>query len=102
MNTASAMKAQGFRYFSTLTPVQKDTTIYLIVKAKLGLLGLSESLAKSVMSEMLDELLETRQFVEDKLKKQKCFNRDGVYYPLNVREILKNEEVQTSIKLFKE
>lgn len=99
MNTANAMKAQGFRYFSTLTPIQKDTTIYLIVKAKLGLLGLSEGNAKIIMSEMLDELLETRQFVEEKLKKQKCFNRDGVYYPLNVRDILMNEAKQTSIKI---
>jgi hypothetical protein len=91
MSTAEAMKAQGFRYFSSLTPVQKDTTIYLIVKAKLGLLGMSPKLSNSVMPTMTKELIETRELVERQLKKQKCFNKDGVYYPLNVREILLNE-----------
>ena len=90
MNTAEAMKLQGFRYFSSLTPIQKDRTIYLIVKAKLGLLGLSESLAKSLMIELQDELIKTRELVEEKIKKQKCFNHKGTYYPLNVKEILKN------------
>lgn len=90
MNTAEAMKQQGLRYFSSLTPVQKDRTIYLIVKAKLGLLGLSESLSKAVMNEMLDELIKTRELVEEQIKKQKCLNHKGVFYPLNVKEILKN------------
>lgn len=91
MNTAEAMKLQGFRYFSSLTPVQKDRTIYLLVMAKLGLLGLSENLSKALMSNMLDELIQTREFVEEKVKKQKCFFRNGTYYPQNVKEILKNE-----------
>jgi len=90
MNTATAMKLQGFRYFSSLTPVQKDRTIYLIVKAKLGLLGLPERLSKAVMIEMQDELIKTRQLVEEKIKRQKCFLKDGIFYPLNVKEILKN------------
>jgi hypothetical protein len=90
MNTAQAMKAQGFRYFSSLTPVQKDTTIYLIVKAKLGLLGMSKTLSDSLMPTMTKELIQTREIVERQLKKQKCFEKDGVYYPLNVREILLN------------
>jgi len=90
MSTAKAMKLQGFRYFSSLTPVQKDKTIYLIVKAKLGLLGLSENLAKPLMTELLDELIKTRELVEEKIKKQKCFYHKGTYYPLNVKEILKN------------
>ena len=91
MSTAEAMKAQGFRYFSSLTPVQKDTTIYLIVKAKLGLLGMPKNLSNSIMPTMTKELIETREIVERQLKKQKCFIKDGVYYPLNVREILLNE-----------
>jgi len=90
MKTAEAMRLQGFRYFSSLTPIQKDRTIYLIVKAKLGLLGLSESLAKALMIEMQDELIKTRELVEEKIKRQKCFCRDGIFYPLNVKEILKN------------
>ena len=90
MNTALAMKQQGLRYFSSLTPIQKDTTIFLIVKAKLGLLGLPQSVARALMVEMLDELIRTRELVEQKIKRQKCFNHDGVYYPLNVKELIKN------------
>ena len=85
-----AMKKQGLRYFSSLTPVQKDRTVYLIVKAKLGLLGLSEGLARAIMNNMTNELIQTREFVDKQVKKQKCFLHQGVYYPLNVREILKN------------
>lgn len=90
MNTSTAMKQQGLRYFSSLTPIQKDTTIFLIVKAKLGLLGLSKGLANALMNEMLDELIRTRELVEKKIKKQKCFKHEGVYYPLNVKELIKN------------
>lgn len=90
MRVTEAMKKQGLRYFSSLTPIQKDRTVYLIVKAKLGLLGLSEGLARAIMNNMLDELIQTRQLVDEQVKKQKCFCHKGVYYPLNVREILKN------------
>jgi hypothetical protein len=91
MNTVKAMKQQGLRYFSSLSPVQKDKTIYLIVKAKLGLTGLSEGLAKVMMKEMLLELIHTREIVENEVKKQKCFNYKGTYYPLNVKEIIKTK-----------
>jgi len=90
MKTATAMKNQGLRYFSSLTNVQKDRTVYLIVKAKLGLLGLSEGLAKAIMANMLDELIKTREFVDEKVKNQKCFKYEGNFYPLNIKEILKN------------
>ena len=90
MTVTEAMKRQGLRYFSSLTPIQKDRTVYLIVKAKLGLLGLSEGLAKSIMNELSAELMQTRQFVDEQVKRQKCFLHKGVYYPLNVREILNN------------
>lgn len=89
MKTSIAMKQQGLRYFSSLTPVQKDRCVYLIVKAKLGLLNLPENLAKALMSEMLDELIKTRGLVDNLVKGQKCFLHKGVYYPLNVAEILK-------------
>lgn len=84
------MKKQGLRYFSSLTNVQKDRTVFLIVKAKLGLLGLSEGLAKAIMANMLDELIKTREFVDEKIKSQKCFKHEGNFYPLNIKEILKN------------
>ena len=90
MNTQIAMKKQGLRYFSSLTPVQKDRTVYLIVKAKLGLLGLSPALAKTIMASMTDELIKTSDFVDEKIKSQKCFKHEGNFYPLNIKEILKN------------
>lgn len=91
MKTATAMKQQGLRYFSSLTNVQKDRTVYLIVKAKLGLLGLSDGLAKAIMNGLFDKLMETRNFVDEKVKNQKCFkHHDGNFYPLNIKEILKN------------
>ncbi len=90
MKVTEAMREQGLRYFSSLTPIQKDRTVYLIVKAKLGLLGLSEGLARSIMNNMIDELIKTREFVDEKVKGQKCFFHKGVYYPLNVKEILTN------------
>lgn len=90
MKASIAMKQQGLRYFSSLTPVQKDRTVYLIVKAKLGLLGLQEGLAKAIMANMLDELIQTRNFVDEKVKSQKCFKHEGVFYPLNIKEILQN------------
>lgn len=95
MKVTEAMKRQGLRYFSSLTPIQKDRTVYLIVKAKLGLLGLSDGVVKAIMHEMQDELLETRQFVDQQVKRQKCFLHKGVYYPLNVREILMKYNGQT-------
>jgi hypothetical protein len=93
MNTAKAMKQQGLRYFSSLSPVQKDKTIYLIVKAKLGLTGLAEGLSKVIMKEILNELIEARETVEDQIKKQKCFNHQGTFYPLNISEILKPNKI---------
>jgi hypothetical protein len=91
MNTAKAMKAQGLRYFSSLTNIQKDRTIYLIVKAKLGLSDVSEALAKGIINQMpFDDLIQTRTIVEEKIKKQKCFNHKGTFYPLNVKEIILN------------
>jgi hypothetical protein len=68
MTVTEAMKKQGMRYFSSLTPIQKDRTVYLIVKAKLGLLGLSDGLARAIMNNMIDELLQTRQFVDTQVK----------------------------------
>lgn len=90
MTTAAAMKKQGLRYFSSLTNIQKDRTVYLIVKAKLGLLGLSDGLAKAITANMLDELIQTRNFVDEKIKSQKVFKHEGNFYPLNIKEILKN------------
>ena len=91
MKTAIAMKKQGLRYFSSLSNVQKDRTVYLIVKAKLGLLGLSEGLAKTITANMLDELIQTRNFVDEKIKGQKCFKHEGNFYPLNIKEIFETK-----------
>lgn len=88
MKTAIAMKKQGLKYFSSLTPSQKDKTIFFIVKAKLGLSELSEGLAKAIISQMNEEFTKTRDFVDQKIKNQKCFNYEGNFYPLNIKEII--------------
>ncbi len=91
MKTATAMNKQGLKYFSSLTPSQKDKTIFFIVKAKLGLSELSEGLAKAIMSQMSEEVIKTRAFVDQKIKNQKCFNHEGNFYPLNIKEIFETK-----------
>jgi hypothetical protein len=46
------------------------------------------------MNNMIDELLQTRQFVDELHdERQKCFIHQGVYYPpLNIREIFKKKK----------
>ena len=91
MKTAIAMKKQGLRYFSSLTASQKDKTVFFIVKAKLGLQELSGGLAKAIIIQMTDEYIKTRDFVEQKIKSQKCFNHEGNFYPLNIKEIFETK-----------
>lgn len=88
MRTSTVMKKQGLRYFSSLTSSQKDKTIMFIVKSKLGVLGLSDGLEKIIVSNMFDKFIETRNFVEEKIKNQKCFKHENNFYPLNIKEIL--------------
>lgn len=89
MKTQLAMKQQSLRYFSSLTPTQKDTTVFMLVKIKLGLIELPKGLASIIMLEIQEELINTRKLIEQKIRKQKCFKHNDVYYPLNIQELIK-------------
>ena len=90
MKTSVLMKQQGLRYFSSLTAKQKDETIFFILKAKLGLLKLPPTLVKTIMVNIFDEVVQVRELIYEKVKNQKCFKHNGVYYPMNIQEIIKN------------
>ena len=59
------MKEQGLRYFSSLTSVQKDKTIFNILALKHGLTQLPEGLVKQLLFEINDKE------VDEKMKKTK-------------------------------
>jgi hypothetical protein len=54
---------QGMRYFSSLTPIKRQNSV-LDSQSQTWLLGLSDGLARAIMNNMIDELLQTRQFVD--------------------------------------
>lgn len=90
MNSSQAMKEQGLKYFSSLTSVQKDKTCYFILKSRLKITELPEELSKSIINNMgIDDLIKIQTETKEHLKNQKCFKHNGVYYPLNIKEILK-------------
>ena len=84
MKTVKAMKLQKLRYFSSLTPIQKDKTINNILRIKHGLTNLSEGLANTILYNIND------YSVTDNILKQKMFLHKGFYYPLNFEEIVKS------------
>lgn len=79
------MKETGLRYFSNLSPSQKDTAVFnlLVIKHKLD--GLPKPLAKQLLFEINDDI------VHQELKKAKMFKYNGNYYPLNFNEIIKKQ-----------
>lgn len=80
------MKEQGLRYFSSLTSVQKDKTIFNILTLKHGLTQLPEGLVKNLLFEINDTA------VYQKMKKTKLFKSDGHFYPLNLSETIKKDK----------
>lgn len=82
-----AMKQRNIKYFSQLTPKQKDRAQRFYLRAKLNLLGLDSGFQKAIISG-----LEIERIVEiyDQLQGQKMFyysNKIG-FVPLNIRELL--------------
>jgi hypothetical protein len=61
---------QGMRYFSPYTYPKGQNSI-LDSQSQTWLLGLSDGLARAIMNNMIDELLQTRQFVDTQVKRQK-------------------------------
>ena len=85
MTTKKAMQQQGLRYFSSLTPKQKDKVTFFVLKLKNGLTNLPDGLSKTILSN-LDYDFETRE----KLQKSKIFRYNGEFYPLNINEFKPN------------
>jgi len=89
MNVKIAMKEQGLRYFSSLTPKQKDASTQYLLKVKLGLHDLNEGLSNTIAKAYpLDEITKTNSFIYDKIKGSKMFLHNGIYCPLNIQEII--------------
>jgi len=77
-----AMKARGLKYFSALTPQQKDKTVLQIKKLKSGLQNLPDGLAIQIMEP-------SALFENIDLTGCKMFKHNNIYYPLNIAEYLK-------------
>lgn len=85
-NVNLAMKARGLKYFSSLTPQQKDKSILQIKKLKSSLQNLPDGLAIQMMGY-------SALFENIDLTGCKMFKKDGVYYPLNIMEFLNPKSV---------
>lgn len=89
MKVKEAMKEQGLRYFSSLTPKQKNESTQYLVKVKLGIHDLNDGLANTIVKSCpLDEIIKTNAFIYEKIKGSKMFLHNGIYCPLNIKEII--------------
>lgn len=82
MKVSEAMKNKGLRYFSSLSPGQKDTVVFSLLVIKHGLSELPKSFAKKLLYEINDHK------VSEGLQKAKMFKHDGNFYPLNLKELI--------------
>lgn len=85
MNASEAMKNTGLRYFSSLSPVQKDTVIFNLLVIKHGLADLPKPFAKQLLYEIDDHK------VFEGLQKAKMFKHEGNFYPLNFKELIQKK-----------
>lgn len=89
MKVNQAMKESGLRYFSSLTPRQKDETVNYILKVKFGLHEINEGLAKVIINNYpYDKITEAREFIYENIKKQKMFFHNGIRIPLNIQKLI--------------
>lgn len=81
------MKQNNIKYFSQLTPKQKDKAQRFYLRAKLNLLGLESGLQKAILSAMDFEKIIS---IYDQLQGQKmCYYKDkDLFFPLNIKELL--------------
>ena len=82
MKTKRAMQKTGVRYFSSLTPKQKDKSVWAVTKMAHDLTGLPDGLALTIM-------------IEGGLKKAELYGckmvfheKSNTWFPLNIREIV--------------
>lgn len=80
MKTKKAMMAQGLKYFSQLSSKQKDACLFHIKRIKYNLTEMPENMAKDFIASLPD--------LNINLNGCKMFKHEGIYYPLNIREIL--------------
>lgn len=73
------------RYYSSLKPAQKDSTINSILILANGLENLDVGLALNIL---MGAKKYHREKVEELLKVQKVFKYKGTYYPLNFKIII--------------
>lgn len=75
------------KYFSQLTPKQKDKAQRFYLRAKLNLLGLDSGLQNAILSAMdLEKIIS----IYDQLQGQKmCYYKDkDLFFPLRIKELL--------------
>lgn len=77
MRTKKAMKKTGLRYFSSLSPKQKDLALD-------ALKALYEE-----KHDCLGKQIKFEQNIHEHVKGQKMFKEEGTYYPLKLTDILK-------------
>lgn len=81
------MKQNNIKYFSQLTPKQKDKAQRFYLRAKLNLLGLDSGLQNAILSAMdLEKIVS----IYDQLQGQKmCYYKDkDLFFPLRIKELL--------------
>lgn len=89
--TKLAMIKQGLKYFSSLTPQQKDTTIKAIRIVKNGISELPKGLAVEILkNKPFEDTIKELDFINEKIKGQKMFyySKLECFLPLNITEIL--------------
>lgn len=88
-NLKRAMKVKGIRYFSQLTPKQKDEASRLFLCIKLNIIDLPKALQDSIINSIEFEKIIRLQTM---ICKSKMFFCEPVkkYVPLNLSELLQS------------
>lgn len=78
------METSNLRYFSSLTSKQKDKSILALRLMRNDLHALPKELGLSILNHCFNDW----GIVFNKLKGAKMFIKDGVFYPLNFKDII--------------
>ena len=86
MHTKKAMQQTGLKYFSALTPKQKDNTILMLRIIKNGLTEINKGLAECILSNTpIEKTFEDVDTITKKLKGCKLFLYKKTYLPTNIK-----------------
>ena len=89
------MKQMGLRYFSSLSPEQKDRVVSQLIILREDMGSLDYNLALSILqqSKPIEFFIKERNKIEEKLKGQQVMIHESLkiygWLPLNVGEIIK-------------